>query len=199
MRQVGFQDQLLGLLRELAKAGKREEARKTLDALERRGAPADFAARFHWLREIAVARAVVGDFEGALGMAASIPNALLREEAWAGIAVALAQSGDLGAAERTLAPVEDPDIRGYALEAIAPEQAKAGDFAGAVRSATVSWEEGHDLGKGRTLQRVAALQAKAGEGQQALAWARRLPSTEVRTWALIGLAEGLLERAGSSR
>jgi tetratricopeptide (TPR) repeat protein len=186
---------LIEIAEDQAKFGYRAEAAAALDeALRRASASKDFATKVRLLQDVAVAKAKLGQVEEALKIAQSIQNTLVRESALAGIAEVQAQAGAIDGALQTLAAVEEGETRDYALEEIALAQAKAGDFAAALQNAA---SVGRRLQIYVLLRRIATEQAKAGDVEEALAWARKEDSPERKTWALVGVAEGLLERTSA--
>jgi RNA polymerase sigma factor (sigma-70 family) len=78
---------------------------------------------------------------------------------------------------------------------IAYEQAKAGHFKEALKTAN-DHLGGNDFWYGNTVQGIARLQAERDGVAAALAWARRLTWARARGQALLGTAEGLVERTG---
>ena len=76
---------------------------------------------------------------------------------------------------------------------IAAAQARAGDVKQALRTveehrAKLGLRRNHPLGT------IARIQAERGEEKEALAWARQLTPSGGRGYALLGVAQGLVQR-----
>jgi hypothetical protein len=102
-----------------------------------------------------------------------------------------AEGGDVPGALRTAAHIGDPSDKFRAWQDIARAQAKAGDAAGALQTASTI-EDPSD--KARAWREIAKVQAKVGDTQGALSWGAAESQDFLKANALLGVAEGILER-----
>jgi RNA polymerase sigma factor (sigma-70 family) len=115
----------------------------------------------HRLRDVARCQADIGDIEGALATAGSIPSPDERAGAVADIAAAQAGAGRVAEARRTAQRITASKFReGDALRRIAIAQARAGDFGAAVGTLAAVTDSPR---KPRYLAAIAAEQARTGD------------------------------------
>ena len=123
------------------------------------------------------------------------------------IAEAQAQVGYVTEALQTVAAMTDRrNMRFAALRSIAAAQARAGDVSGALQSATAIMDGVTQIS---ALKDIAAAQARAGDANGALGWItnyKKGPASDVlaqitgdtlprvKAYALVGVAEGMLDR-----
>ena len=114
-----------------------------------------------------------GDMQGARQTAASIPVEPVKSD----VLRAIAEQG--------------ASAKAKALSRIAVAQATDGDFQSALQTAASIQK---DATKAAALRSIAEAQAKAGYAKNALAWAEKEPSPLLKTHALLGAANGIMER-----
>ena len=199
-----------------AKAGRRDEARRTIRQVLELVENDPEHTRYD-LRGAVRTLAEVGDFEAAARLAGSAPPDE-RVDGLIEVAERQASSGDeagsrealrraLAAAEHALAnPPEIDSAHGVWPEhekhlsrgRIATIQAKLGEYDAALETAKALRA---DL-RGDVLSRIAREQTRAGQVEAAMAWATTLDEPDDRSRAMRGIAEGIVERldadAGSS-
>jgi len=152
------------------------------------------------LAAVAEGQAKFGDCAGA---AETLSRALAawksHWEGWLGegpiydIVVAQTETGDLSGALATAAEtVEAIGARLGALERIAWTQVAANDVPAALQTASKLPDSPR---RGGTLRHMAKLEAQAGDAASALSWASTRGSPRLEAAALLGIAEGLIERA----
>jgi tetratricopeptide (TPR) repeat protein len=170
----------------LAAAGKAEEAKALVNRMP------GGAGTVHGLHRLAVGQAEAGDRDGAAGtfqkaiaLAKSLPEAE-RPSHFHNIASAQARAGDFKGAKQTAQ--EFIPQSSITWSNLAEYEAKAGKMSAAIETAercpSAWW-------KGRTFRRIAQRKVEMGQQREALAWARKLSSPELKANALLGLAEGL--------
>lgn len=93
-------------------------------------------------------------------------------------------------ASDTANSIGDGKQKASALQAISRAQTLAGDVKGALQTAN-SIEDAKQ--KDGTLWQIATAQAMAGDVKGALAWALNQSSPYLRSYALLGVAEGVLK------
>lgn len=138
---------------------------------------------------VARARAVAGDIDGAQQLAARL-DAGAAGWAFAEIAVAYAETGNLDLAAQLAGNIKAARARAWSLAEVAAAQAKRGDFAGALRTAqgiTIAGEAAW------AHSRIAALQGRAGDAAGAEATAAKIDKKHAtsRAVALTGVALGM--------
>ena len=153
-------------------------------------APVPAEARFpSFLQELARAQAEAKQGEEALKTARSIRDPFARTWAliWAGSA-----GGDARVLEEARKAADEvPDATGNRatlLVHIAAARAAAGDLPGALEMMKASPDAA------RAAREIAKARARAGEGAATRTWAAGLGAGAVRASALLGAAEGLIER-----
>lgn len=177
------------LVRQLAQAGRTEEARTEVERLTG-------VIQVHALMHYGAALAQSGDRKSA---AASFERAHVlldevtlkngRDSLAHALSALRADAGDFKGAMQTAGAYLEQDSLGY--NTIAGIQAEAGDFAGALKvydRLKRSGGNGWDL---QLLRRIAKTQAERGESKAALEWIARLGSHMERACALVGVADGI--------
>jgi tetratricopeptide (TPR) repeat protein len=158
--------------------------------------------RIDSLLAIAARQAKNGDRQGASESYAQALEAALASQYKEGVPSAIAEivraqgeSGDLGGALRTLQSIPSEwdytSSRDEALIAVALAQLRIGSANEALE--TIEGVGEFDLPEG--LRRLSEGHAKLGDAEGALAWIATLESASFKAHALLGVAEGLLERA----
>ena len=168
-------------------AGDRETARKTfLRALRK--------VRDHVPSNQAYAvslQAETGDIEGALQTIKAIPEITIKDDALRSIVRALARASQTSRALEIAGNIVAPQAKNSALLEIGEIQVKAGDRAGAIATlrkiGPIAGAQPFDL-----IPRIARSRAAAGDVSGALDWANAQTSPELKSQALIGVAEGML-------
>ncbi|MBI2956262.1 MAG: hypothetical protein HYY26_03000 [Acidobacteria bacterium] len=155
------------------------------------------------LRAIVESQLKAGDVSGALQTAARIEDTGFLSNALHWIARSQVAAGDRAAALATLQASLDAalrsaevGVRDYAIAYTAMAFAELGEYAIALKvlSSVEDLTERVDFAR-----EIAYVQAKAGHADETLVWALAEPSSLARAYALLGLAEGLLEVAGTPR
>ncbi len=136
-------------------------------------------------------QAQAGDVEGALRTAETIRDEVPKSQALESIALVQLKAGDLTGALRTARAIPSRNVRSSALARIGASQARAGDPAAPALFREAREDASH---QGPLLLAVAYLQARSGNASEALEAARAEPEPEARTWALLGVARGILAR-----
>jgi tetratricopeptide (TPR) repeat protein len=179
------------------KLGDRETARKTF-------AQARAAINERNLGRVIWEQAKAGDLEEALKIARSmnLAHGLLL------IAGFQAESGDLPGALATAESIEYLEMRSTALALVAAAQRKAGLLVDAKVGFQRALEAAHNLAKPppgigdptvRPVFEIAYQQAKCGDAQTAVEWARKEETSSRRSRALLGAALGMLDRKEAER
>ncbi len=181
---------LAALARQLAKAGRAQEALRAIDRL-----PVG-ATQVHILMHLGAGQAKAGDrkdarasFERAdrlIGQLQYESNGRMKQAI--DLATVRAFAGDDDGALQTAKTYFPKNDLGYAN--IAYCQAKAGDFKGALKIAEQFKDS--DWWKLNIVQATAEHQAQRGEAKAAREWIGRLDSHLARAYALMGAAEGIL-------
>jgi RNA polymerase sigma factor (sigma-70 family) len=155
-------------------------------------------------RTLVELKARAGDFAGATKIAEKIDgeyhDGYQRGYAFQVIARAQAEAKDVKAALATAGRIEHDITKVAAYTDVARTQARAGDEAGAAKTfaealkfATEVPEEKWPFGRPQLLRELAAAQAEAGAAAAAREWIAT-QGPYLRTWALVGLAEGLAKQ-----
>jgi tetratricopeptide (TPR) repeat protein len=184
-----------------AEAGDIEEARKTAQAIHK--AP--------WLdvawTNVAIAQVRGGNRREALRTTERISDSDRKGEAVKGIVVGHILAKDLPMAEQLCAQIKSSWWRGHALLEIAKAQARAGQrqaaadtFRQLLREAEHA-EDTRQYGnvKPGLMSNLARAQASVGEDQAARAWIGKQSSDLVKAWALLGLAQGVIDQRAKPR
>jgi RNA polymerase sigma factor (sigma-70 family) len=184
-----------------AEAGDIEQAGKTAQAIHK-AKWQDLA----WVN-IAIAQVRGGKCPAALRTAENINDNDWKGEALKGIVAGYILAKDLPVAEQLASQIKSPMWHGYALLEIAKAQARAGQRHAA--SATFrqllhnaeKLEDNQQFGnvKPGFMSNLARAQASVGEDKAAQAWIAKQTSELVTAWALLGLAQGLIDRQGGPR
>lgn len=149
------------------------------------------------VRDLAIARALAGDVEGALETAEGAPG-VWRHCALITIAAIQARAKDDAAATRIAERIPEQTVTGgrsYRMVAwfhIAIAAAAVGNLEGAVRIASRL----NDFLMSHALQAISAAQARGGDVEGALMLTNRVGSPHARARILLGVAEGMVERMG---
>jgi Flp pilus assembly protein CpaB len=160
-----------------------------------------FLCKIPALLEIATAQAKQGDraasqatFNKALEAVRAEVGESLKNETLARIALAQASAGDVKEAAQTAAALDDDRDKALVLREIAVAHAELGDHAAsraafqqAVRLASTRWPS--------ALKEITAAQAKAGDVKSARETLSILSSPLQKSYALLGIAEGMLAKA----
>lgn len=159
-----------GVLAAIAKVqvriGERDAARKTFaEALAETQQEADCLLKHHVLREIGLAQAQAGDWEGAVETARHIQEDIFRDALLFNIFEAQAAAEGWQAALRGASEIRDRVLREQLAVCIAAAQARNGDFSEACR--TVEQIEG-ETSREAALIAVARASAEAGNWRQAV-------------------------------
>jgi tetratricopeptide (TPR) repeat protein len=180
---------LAALVRQLARAGRAQEALREIDRL-----PAG-AAQVHILMHLGAGQAEAGDrkaarasFERAERLIGQEQDEGQRMGQAVNLATVRSGAGDYEGALQTAETYFPKYTLGHAN--IAHLQAKAGDFKGALKIAEKLKDS--DWWKLNILQLTAEYQAQRGEAKAAREWIGRLDSPLARAYALLGAAEGSL-------
>ncbi len=182
------------VLRDVAAVQARAKEIKT--ALKTAASIQEDFIRAEGLREIAAIQLTSGDMPGALQSVATIPrigkSLALRE-----LAAAQAKLGDVQSALRTAGSIQDDSQawQPWAFRDIAVAQAAAGDLQGAIRTVDMIQDVRFEyVLSGSAARWVVGAQAKRGDVRAALEWADNQKSAARKALALLGVAEGILER-----
>ena len=187
-------------------AGKREEAEKVIQqavemvrAIKDENGDAEAARAVIW-QEIAITRALMGDVQGALKAQSEISVTNYVYGTLVFIARAQIKAGDIEGARRMadkIAQTDNPTANAVLAE-IVEAQATRGDIKSAILLAD-SLDKKRAFEKAPALRAIAAARVKAGESQQPYDWALAQPTPIEKSYALLGVAEGLLESGASKR
>lgn len=207
-RSAGLFYNMIDLLKigeSLTKAGKIEEARSSIRkviemmrTIEEQGEEAERTKSAVW-QKIAIIRAQMSDIEGAIEAEAAIKDSSFKTLALAEIANAQIRSGDLKNAREIVRFLkEDPSL----IRDIAVAQARSGDISGALSTSdaiccTIKIPAKAKL-RGDILRIVASARIITEGHEKVLEWARSQPSPIERTYALLGIAEGLSNKMKSA-
>lgn len=185
---------LTGVVHEQAESGDLKAALKTAESIpEFVGFP---------FKEVVLVdiRARGGDVDGALKAARTLPDGLRAAEGLKIVAEAQARAKDFGPALRTVDRIRDDFTKAAALVVVAREQVRAGDRKEGAGTFDKALKAAAGLTEGKyrfdehsrqfLLRTLAAAQAEVGEEDAARAWIAKELSGYVRTFALVGLAEG---------
>jgi tetratricopeptide (TPR) repeat protein len=160
-----------------------------------------FFCKIPAILEIATAQAKQGDraasqatFNKALEAVRAEVRESLKNETLARIALAQASAGDVKEAAQTAAALDDDRDKTLVLREIAVAHAELGDHAAsratfqqAVRLASTRWPS--------ALKEISAAQAKAGDVKSARETLSILSTPLQKSYALLGIAEGMLAKA----
>jgi RNA polymerase sigma factor (sigma-70 family) len=188
---------LAGVARQQAAAGQKKEAQTTVDGIH------DAAARAHALYNLALGLAQGGDRKAAaraLDRARELVQTLPQEDRdlhLHNLATAQATAGDVPGALR-LTRLMNPGNVAMTTRNVLYGQARSGDMKGALRNADELLGDSAFF-RGSALRGIAREQTERGDEARALAWARKRTAATDRANALLGVAEGLLRRAGQPR
>lgn len=183
------------LARARAAGGQARDALEMIDKLE----PLD--QRAYAFAQVVTGQAQAGDFKGAratgekgLELILTMPEG--QRGSWLHVlAGARARAKDVKGALETAS--HKPYSADLTYSNIAFEQARAGDLKGAERTLKEHFgtrAPGRRRSPTRELQGLAQAMAAQGREKEALAWAKQLPTETDRGYALLGVAEGLVER-----
>lgn len=141
-------------------------------------------------RDIAITAAKLGDIKMALEAEAAILNERFKGVSIPYIIQAQIKSGDLKQALQLVNSIreDDPGEGGALLRQIAIAQVEAGDFRGALKTA----EADPNSEDSRFLRSIASARVKMGDTGSAYEWASSQRTPIQKVYALIGIAEGLL-------
>jgi tetratricopeptide (TPR) repeat protein len=177
-----------------AAAGQAKAALETIEKLE----PVD--QRAYAFAQVVMGQAQAGDFKGAratgekgLELILTMPERQ-RSSPLHVLAVARARAKDVKGALETAS--HKPFSAELTYSGIAIEQARAGDIEGAERTLKEHFgarAPGPRRAPSRELKWLARAQVEQGREKEALAWAKQLPTATDRGYALLGVAEGLVE------
>jgi tetratricopeptide (TPR) repeat protein len=178
-----------------AEFGNIEEARRTVQEITE--APWQDLA---WVN-IATAQSNRGDIQAALRAADSIRVGYYRGQSVSAIVAALAQRGDLAAARKLADSIPSDYWRLNAFVVLAKSQIRAGQRDVATRLMETVLREADSIKddeklpvrglKRALLYQLAQVQSQAGDWKVASQWIARQSSSDIRTLAYVGLAEGL--------
>jgi hypothetical protein len=193
----------VALARAQAAAGHGKEAVAAVDKLS------TMSLRVSGLTLVVIGLAESGDqkaardtAESALELIDNLPEQQ-QQQAWSFLSEARAVAKDIPGALATAArmrnnnpgPARDT-MANPAYVSIAYQQAKSGDVKGAMGTLEEhlkGWN--HQQALQRALQSIGYAQAERGEVKEALTWAKELTAPEAKGYALLGVAEGMLEKA----
>lgn len=142
------------------------------------------------LQEISRAQTLAGDVKGALQTANNIGDGYEKANTLGQIAMAQASAGDLKGAVQTANSISAAYQKGNFLQAISRTQAMTGDVKGALQTANSIEDASQKAG---ALGQIAMARAMAGDVKGALAWSLDQSSPYLRSYALLGVAEGVLK------
>jgi tetratricopeptide (TPR) repeat protein len=189
---------LCGIIHEQVESGNLKAAMKTAGTIP------EFAGFPFRSLVLADLRAKAGDIDGALEAARTLPEGRHAAEGLKFVAEAQARAKDIGPALRTIESIRDDYTRAATLVAVGSEQARAGDRKGAAETFGKALREAAGLTEGKyrlddqsrqfLLRALAAAQAEVGEDDATKAWIAKESSAYVKTFALVGLAEGANKR-----
>lgn len=149
------------------------------------------------LRHIAMKQVGVGNngdlFTRLRKSAAGIPKEAAAPETLRNIATVQAAAGDLQGALHAIEAIPNDRIRAFALEDIVAMQIEMGDLQRAVQTAISIREDSEGA---NTMRKVARAQARARDVRGALSWSLKQTASNRKALALLGIAEGTLERLG---
>lgn len=174
-----------------AASGQRQEALRVADKLN------TMSLRVYGLSQVIMGQAQAGDVKDApdtgvraLGLIRNLPE---QEQLSALVILCTARAAakDVQGALETAAQMKYGNSS-FGYTNIAYMQARAGNM----RDALITLKDNlrKDWTYHRMLQALARLQADRGEDKEALLWARELIASEERGYALVGVAEGMLQR-----
>jgi tetratricopeptide (TPR) repeat protein len=169
-------------------AGETGAARKTfLRALETVG-PAVMNQSI-----VPAAQARAGDLEGAIQTVGAIADRAARQRALRSIARTLAKAGDAPKAVEIAGGIASAKEKILALQEVGEAQADAGDRVGALATIRLAAKiEGAP--ERESLRAMARSLSQLGDAREALAWVNDRGTPPIRSWGLLGVAEGLLPR-----
>ena len=139
----------------------------------------------------------------ALQMAGSISNPVGKAMGLGFVSKAQAKAGDIEGALKTAHVIAELEAKGggvgfccSALAEIGLIQARGKDLEGANKTFALALKIalGNKLTTVRDFEEVASAQAMAADDQNAIAWTTKLDSPRGRTYALLGVANGLIKR-----
>jgi tetratricopeptide (TPR) repeat protein len=182
----GYESAVAEVLAELTKSGRPKEAKEAVGNFE------DLKHR-RWilLGRIAWAQAEAGDIPGAKATMTSAdpePQRAARRKELLRLSQVPREHLSVDDQNRFQALHEMDGIVHWTLEAIAKAQARKGDIRGAVATADGFSQESY---RSSLFRKIGAMEAQNDRVNQALSWARALPSTGDKVYALLGTAEGL--------
>jgi len=137
------------------------------------------------------ARARAGDVAGAVALAMALPDDTTRADGLRRVVAVLADGRNFADARRIAAGIRNDRLRDGAWLRVAAAQADAGDVTAAIEAIN-QVRDGAMQAAG--VERVTRAWAHGGDTAGALAWARALPMPLSRARALVGIADGILER-----
>lgn len=182
----GYESAVAEVLAELTKSGRVKEAKEAIGNFE------DLKHR-RWilLGRIAWAQAEAGDISGAgatMTLADPEPQRAARRKDLLRLSDVPREHLSADDQNRLQALHEMDGIVHWTLDAIAKAQARKGDLRGAVATADGLSQDSY---RSSLFREIGAMEARNGRVNQALSWARALPSMADKAYALIGAAQGL--------
>jgi tetratricopeptide (TPR) repeat protein len=146
--------------------------------------------------EIIVRQALLNDLREARELFSKIQDKRYRDMAAPYLAEAMIRAGEIDEALKLVNEEEEPDRwrQIFILPAVGVAEAERGDIDGAMRIKQRISKLGADSDQ-KILSAVGKQKAKNGSPSEALKWAKAQPSNLDKIYALIGVAEGLLEKA----
>lgn len=174
------------ILAEWSKAGRAREARESVENFD------EFKERQELLyARIAAAQADVGDIQGAkttLLLAETPVQRAARNEDRSRLAKIPKEYLNEVETKRLDEINHMRVLVNWTFEGMAKAQCRKGNLREALAT---SRELSNDSTRSRLIQELGAIQVHAGRTQEALTWARALPSPSNKTYALLGIAQGL--------
>jgi hypothetical protein len=182
----GYESAVAEILAELAKTGRTKEAREAVGNFE------DLKHRRRILYgRIAWAQADAGDVQGAkatFALADSAQQRAARKKDLLRLSQISREHLSTDDQNRLQELHEMDGMMRWTLDALAKAQARKGDLRSAITTADEFSQPAYRFS---LLQEIGTMQAQSGRTQQALAWARSLPSPSDKAYALLGIAQGL--------
>lgn len=180
IREISFRSETLSAVAQsLIDAGEVAQAVKAAAMIERP----------YWRTTLAKAQAAAGDVTEALRTAASLPHQLEQSRALAEIAKIQGEQGLLEGAARTAAGIQDESVKSQVYRELAVAQAKAGRIADALESL----DQIAERLRPEAVWQISRADAAGRQPGATLSWVRRQNDLYERAWAMLGIAEAMLD------
>jgi tetratricopeptide (TPR) repeat protein len=187
---------LLSIAKAQGKAGESAEAAKRVEQaadLFLKGV-SDSPPTFEWAHMRVVEEFLAtGNLKIATEAAEVQKFAPVKAQALSRVAEAYANAGDGITAQKLVGQALELGTHGFVLGQIAQSYAQIGDVPAALKTA---WRIPREFDASYAFQRIADIQTRQGDHKEALKWSNGLRSPYLKSFALLGVALGILHKFG---